>query len=258
LQHLRWMSRPQLLIGFLLVCLLVGGTSTVLAQVINRPLVIAPKPQVRGAYTQVHPPINCNVLRCIALTFDDGPHAGVTPKVLDVLRDEQVKATFFIVGSRVAGREHLIQRAFSEGHEIGNHSWNHPMFTELSPAQIESQLRDTQEAIMQAGVPAPHIFRPPYGAVDDAVLAHTPLTTVRWNIDPADWDVRNAVKVKKGILEQARPGGIILLHDTHITTAYALRGTIHELKKRKFHFVTVSQLLQVGPGDRGNYSGRPQ
>jgi peptidoglycan/xylan/chitin deacetylase (PgdA/CDA1 family) len=251
------MSRPQLLLGFLLVCLLTGGASHALAHTNRTQLSVLSGPQVRGAQTHPFPPINCTAERCIALTFDDGPHAVVTPKVLDILKEEQVNATFYVVGSRVAGREHYLQRAYSEGHEIGNHSWNHPMFTKLSPAQIEWQLHKTQEAIMRAGVPAPHTFRPPYGAVNAAVLAHVDLPTVRWNIDPADWDVRDAAKVRQGIIGHAKPGGIVLLHDTHISTAHAMRGTIRELKRQGYQFVTASQMLQVTPGDRGDYTNRP-
>jgi peptidoglycan/xylan/chitin deacetylase (PgdA/CDA1 family) len=215
------------------------------------------QPQVRGASRPFAEAPDCAVVACIALTFDDGPHSVVTPKVLDVLAREQVPATFFVVGSRVAGREYLVQRAYRDGHEIGNHSWNHASFTKLSAAAVQTQLDWTQQAIMRAGVPEPHLFRPPYGAIDARVMAHADLTVVGWNIDPADWHYKNAAKVTKGIVKQAKPGGIILLHDTHITTAYALGPTIRKLK-RHYQFVTVSQLLGVAKGDHGLYLGQQQ
>lgn len=254
--YFRWLARPQLLMGFVVVCLCVGALAAVDRTVSHSPLAVAAsEPRVKGLYQPAVPIPNCNAVPCMALTFDDGPNSSVTPRILDILAQQQVRATFFVVGQHVEGREHLLRRMHTEGHEVGNHSWNHPMFTKLSPADMEVQVRMAQRAIMAAGVPAPNLFRPPYGAVDPTVMGHTDMTVVRWNVDPADWYVRDAQKVKDHIVAYARPGGIVLLHDAHATTADALELAIRELKPH-YRFVTVSQLLNVTPGDRGLYFGR--
>jgi peptidoglycan/xylan/chitin deacetylase (PgdA/CDA1 family) len=192
----------------------------------------------------------------MALTFDDGPDPKVTPRILDILASHQIKATFFVVGKRVGGQEALLRRIHTEGHEIGNHSWSHPSFTKLSTADMEQQLRATQQAIVRAGVPAPTLFRPPYGAVDTAVLGHARMTIVRWDIDPADWEVKDAQRIKDHLIAHAHAGGIALLHDVHPSTADALELVLPELTPR-YHFVTASHLLNVTPGDQGMYFGRP-
>jgi peptidoglycan-N-acetylglucosamine deacetylase len=208
---------------------------------------------VRGMHTPRTP--DCRATPCVALTFDDGPDGAVTARVLDILSRQHVKATFFLVGQRVPGREALVHRAYADGHEIGDHGWNHANFSRLSPGEMEMQLRMSQAAIANAGVPAPRLFRPPYGAVDPVVLSHVGLTVVRWNVDPADWDVQNAPEIQARIIQQTRPGGIILLHDIYPTTADALEPTILALKQQ-YQFVTVSQLLGLMPGDQGQYFGR--
>ena len=132
-------------------------------------------------------PVNCRLHPCLALTFDDGPNPITTPQVLRILEKEQVHASFFVVGSRVPANQALLQRMFTDGDEIGDHSWTHPDFTTLSPAQIRQQITLTQNAIKAAGVPAPTLFRPPYGAVNARVIANVPLTIMFWNEDPEDW-----------------------------------------------------------------------
>lgn len=251
--YFRWVRRPQLLVVFFVVCVCASGCG-----VVTRPALVSfetagASPRVQGIRLSTIP--DCTAVPCMALTFDDGPDPDVTPRILDILARERVKATFFMVGNHVGGREYLVRRAYAEGHEIGNHSWSHASFTKLSPADVEMQLRLTQEAIMAAGVPAPHLFRPPYGAFNGMVLAHADIAVIRWNIDPADWDSKDPQKIQEHLLAYARPGGIALLHDTQPATADALDITLRELKSH-YQFVTVSQLLQLASGDHGLYFGR--
>lgn len=199
---------------------------------------------------------DCTATPCIALTFDDGPNELATPPILDILAKEQVKATFFVIGLHVVGHEAILQREFREGHEIGNHTWSHPDLSTLPPEAVEDQLQLTQKAITAAGVPAPRVLRPPYGVIDQTVASHNHLTVVRWNIDPEDWKVQDPIKIQEHIMAHARPGAIILLHDMYPTTVAALEPTIQALKQRQFHFVTASQLLDLSPGDQGQYFGR--
>jgi peptidoglycan/xylan/chitin deacetylase (PgdA/CDA1 family) len=196
-------------------------------------------------------PPDCRKQACIALTFDDGPYPATTNKILDTLAREHVPATFFVVGSRVAGNEALLRRMQAEGNEIGNHSWDHPDLTTKTPAQIRHEVADTQAALAAAGVRPPHLFRPPYGAVDKEVRQNVGLTLALWNEDPRDWDSKSAGEVQKAMLESARPGGVIDAHDIYSTTADALGPAIVKLKAKHFTFVTMSELMNhddPGPG----------
>jgi len=192
---------------------------------------------------------------CIALTFDDGPDPAVTPRILDVLNRQQAAGTFFLVGREIPGREPIIRHMYQTGHEIGNHSWNHRDFTALSGREMRDEWQSTQAAIVRAGVPAPRLFRPPYGAVNPAVRSQVPLTIVRWDVDTEDWYSRDTARVTDSIIHSAHPGAIILLHDRYATTADALEPAVIALKQH-YQLVTVSQLLGLQPGDPGQYFNR--
>ncbi|HEY1835432.1 MAG TPA: polysaccharide deacetylase family protein [Candidatus Saccharimonadales bacterium] len=202
-------------------------------------------------------PVNCKLQPCIALTFDDGPDMYTTPQVLSILEREHVHASFFIVGSRVAGNQALLRRMFADGDEIGDHSWTHPDFTTLKPAQIRQQIAFTQKAIHAAGVPAPTLFRPPYGAVDQKVISNVPLTFMFWNEDPEDWAADSPKQVEKAVIASAKPGGVVDMHDIYHVTAESLDPIIKKLKAEHYQFVTVSQLLGLQPGQKGEFYGRP-
>lgn len=256
---LRWVRRPQAVVCFVVLCLCVaafGGMTRSVSSIVRESFYshyLINDPQVKGAAVERLARPDCSKKPCIALTFDDGPHDRVTPHILDTLARHDVKATFFLVGSHIAGREELVRREHREGHEIGNHSWSHPDLTKLAPADALSEIARTQTAIAQTGVPAPRLMRPPYGAIDEMVAGHTRLTIIRWNVDPADWKTKDPAKLHEQILTQARSGAIILLHDKPATAA-ALDGVIASLKP-VYQFVTVSQLLDLSMGDQGQFFG---
>lgn len=252
-RNFEWMRHPTLVTGFASLCLLFGALGS-LARPLPPPTAIPPMPHVMGA--KVLPPVpDCSTTPCLALTFDDGPDSVATPLILDVLARHQVKATFFVVGSHVAGNEAILQREQREGHEIGNHTWSHPDLSKLSPEGVVDQLQRTQAAIAAAGVPAPRVVRPPYGVIDPMIASHNHLTVVRWNVDPADWKFRDPQGIFEHIVTNARPGAVILLHDLYPSTAAAVDMAIQTLKPH-YQFVTASQLLNLSPGDQGQYFGR--
>jgi peptidoglycan/xylan/chitin deacetylase (PgdA/CDA1 family) len=245
-----------------LVVALIGGAVLWRQQAYQLPPTPAPNSQhTTGAVLGAHvarthaKPINCHVVPCLALSFDDGPNAITTPQLLAALEAEDVPATFFVVGRRIAGQEALLRQMYNDGDEIGNHSWSHPDFTKLHPQAMIEQIKRTETAVITAGLPPPRLFRPPYGAVNKAMLdtIHAPI--IMWNIDPADWDQTDPAKLKDLIQHQARAGGIMVLHDNHNPTAQIAREVIHNLKKR-FKLVTVSQLLDLPPDARGEFFGR--
>lgn len=202
------------------------------------------------------PRVNCEAAKCIALTFDDGPDAVTTPQVLDILKKHDVHATFFVLGKRVVANEALVRRMHAEGHEVGNHSWNHPYFTRISIEQVQDEIESTQQAVMRAGVPAPRLFRPPYGDVNETVLAHVPLTTVQWNIDPQDWLPKRQVHLLEYMAAHARPGGVVVMHDTKTATLERLDALVVQLKAQQYTLVTVSDVLGIEPGQPGLYFSR--
>ncbi len=202
------------------------------------------------------PPVDCAQEACLALTFDDGPSSQVTPQILDILAKHHVQATFFIVGSHVAGNEELLRRMYRDGHEIGNHSWSHPDFTTITAAQLDMQVAKAQQAIVRAGVPAPTLFRPPYGAVNAVVRAHVPMTLAMWNVDPEDWRQKTGKEVVERVEAGIKPGRVVDMHDVHQPTADGLDQLLTDLTNANYKLVTFSQLFNLAPGQRGLFYGR--
>lgn len=199
---------------------------------------------------------NCETAKCLALTFDDGPDPAITPQILDTLKRHNARATFFVLGGHVSGNEAILRRIHGEGHEIGNHSWSHPHFTRISLEQARHEIDATQQAILKAGVPAPHLFRPPYGDVNETVLAHIPLSVVRWNIDPEDWRPRQQTRLLEHMATYARPGGVAVMHDTEATTLAQLDALLSQLEAQQYTLTTVSDVLGIEPGQQGLYFSR--
>ncbi|RLU33537.1 polysaccharide deacetylase family protein [Streptococcus iniae] len=181
--------------------------------------------------------------KIVALTFDDGPNPVTTPQVLSILDKYHAKGTFFMLGSKISGNEDLVKKVKEAGHEIGNHSWDHPNLTKLSPDQVSFQIKNTNMAIEKVTGKAPIFFRPPYGATNANVQSIVALTQVLWTVDTRDWENHNTEAILANIKAQLRPGGIILMHDVHQTTVNALPTVLDYLKSQDYKFVTVSQVL---------------
>lgn len=209
-----------------------------------QPTPVAPSAEQPAPGTEV----DCEAVACVALTFDDGPGRH-TNRLLDTLRDAGVPATFFVLGSAIAGNEATLQRMVSEGHALGNHTWDHPDLTGLSPEQVEEQLRLTTNAIVAATGVAPTSLRPPYGAFVPGQTPSGQLPVVLWDVDTEDWKNRNVGETTKRAVTGAKPGSIILLHDIHPTSVDAVPGIISKLQEAGYVFVTVPTLLgQTEPG----------
>jgi peptidoglycan-N-acetylglucosamine deacetylase len=249
---LRWIQRPQFLAAGIVVLLIIGGAMLRPAEAQLSPRVST----INQTSVQRAMPADCTAQACLALTFDDGPDVHLTPQVLDILKRHNAHATFFVQGSHVPGNEAILKRIHAEGHEIGNHSWGHPYFTKLTPEQIRQEIASTQEVIAKAGVPAPHLFRPPYGDINTVVMGHIPLTVVRWNIDPEDWHPNKKAYLLEHMASHARPGGVVIMHDTEATTVEKLEPLLVQLKTGNYTFVTVSELLSITPGQKGVYFNR--
>ncbi|MGE7953484.1 polysaccharide deacetylase family protein [Lysinibacillus xylanilyticus] len=180
----------------------------------------------------------------VALTFDDGPDAKVTPQVLAILKKYDAKATFFMVGTNVSKNPAIVEQVYEAGHEIGNHTWNHPKLTSLSTSAVKQEVDKTSNAIYNAIGQYPTVFRPPYGATNDKVRSVITTPSILWSIDTLDWKHRNADKVLSYVKASAKDGSIILMHDIHQSTANGLENVILYLQKQGYEFVTVSEILQ--------------
>lgn len=217
----------------------------------------APQPQPAPASPPVAQNTSCPQGRCVALTFDDGP-GPYTNKLLDILSGRGAKATFFVLGSKVAGNAGTLQRAHKEGHQIGNHTWGHPDLSQLGPDVINGELARTSDAIRAAIGTAPNSARPPYGAMSPAVtteLAKLGMSAVLWSVDTRDWADRNSDIVCNRAVANARPGSIILLHDIHVSSVDAVPCILDTLSKQGYSFVTVNSILGTMAPGQTYYAG---
>ena len=186
----------------------------------------------------------------IAMTFDDGPSATLTPKLLDLLAAHHIKATFFVIGENVAEHPEIVARAAREGHEIANHSWSHPNLGKMSDEGVRRQLQQTDDAIKNTTGKRPTLMRPPYGSITarEKRWIHDEFgyDIILWDVDPYDWKRPGPAVVRSRILKETRPGSIVLSHDIHPGTIEAMPSTFDELEAKGFKFVTVSELIRMG------------
>ena len=183
----------------------------------------------------------------VAMTFDDGPHPQNTPRLLDMLRTRNIKATFYVIGSNVDRHPQIVRRIVAEGHEIGNHTYTHRKLTSLGSSEVRREMSRTQDAIVRAAGVKPRTMRPPYGALlqsqREMIFSEFRYPTIMWSVDPQDWKRPGPAIVKSRILSGANNGAIILAHDLHAPTVDAMPGTFDGLLSKGFKFITVSQLL---------------
>src|SRR5437773_3145726 len=197
----------------------------------------------------------------IAMTFDDGPSATLTPKLLDLLAAHHIKATFFVIGENVAEHPEIVARAAQEGHEIANHSWSHPNFGKMSDENVRRQLQQTDDAIKNATGKRPTLLRPPYGSITarEKRWIHDEFgyDIILWDVDPYDWKRPGPAVVRARILKETRPGSIVLSHDIHPGTIEAMPSTFDELETKGFKFVTVSELIRMAAARPSHPSPQP-
>jgi peptidoglycan-N-acetylglucosamine deacetylase len=176
----------------------------------------------------------------VRLTFDDGPVRANTTRVLNILSNYKIKATFFVIGQRVRRHPGLVKREYREGHSVQNHTYTHPDLTTLGPVEIRRELRATNRAIKAAGVPRPYRFRPPQGHTNAKVRsvgASLGLIQTLWSVDPHDWANPPASVICRRVVTNVSPGSIVLLHDgTGTNTVEALPCIIKRLRAQGYRF----------------------
>ncbi|MEU8265927.1 polysaccharide deacetylase family protein [Sphaerisporangium sp. NPDC049002] len=188
--------------------------------------------------------VNCAKVKCIALTFDDGP-GPYTGKLLDLLREHRTKVTFFLVGRRVAKFRKTARRMAREGHEIGGHTYTHPHLTSLSDDEVRDEIVRTQDAIRRATGKEPDIMRPPFGDTDDrvrSIAAELGLSQIVWDGSSRDWELRDTAAITKKVLGLAKRDRVVLMHDIWPETVKAMPKILTTLEKRGYHVVPVKSL----------------
>lgn len=183
----------------------------------------------------------------IALTFDDGPSV-YTPRILDCLEKYGQKATFFVVGTNAARYGSTMKRAYDMGCEIGNHSYNHPNLNRLSYNGIVNEMNATDVHIIAATGSAATVSRTPGGSYNSTVCSTIKTPIILWSVDTMDWKTRDTWSTVNSVLNNAKDGDIVLMHDIHSPTIRAAEILIPELVSRGYQLVTVSELAQY----RGN------
>lgn len=218
----------------------------------NTPLLAVAAPMPTPAPTTPRKPAynSCNVeSNTVAMTFDDGPHPKLTPRLLDILKERGIKATFFVIGKCVAEYPDIAKRIVAEGHEIANHTWNHPQLPKLSPTAFAAEITQTNDAIQQATGILPVTMRPPYGAINAGITKRLNeeygLSVILWSVDPQDWKIRKSDHVSSHIIKNAAPGAIILAHDIHASTIDAMPAALDALQAKGYKFATVSELIAM-------------
>ncbi|MBQ8175306.1 MAG: polysaccharide deacetylase family protein [Clostridia bacterium] len=189
--------------------------------------------------------------KVIAFTFDDGPHPYYTDQILEVLEHENVHATFFEIGVNIAAYPDVTRRVVAAGHEIGNHSYTHPIGRAKETSIWEEEIRKTDKLLAELGIQSPSLFRPPQGKCPvglSSLLETTDKIAILWNVDTRDWEHRTTDEIIREVEENVRGGDIVLFHDyvsAESTTIPAIKKLIPALKERGYQFVTVSELLDT-------------
>ncbi len=183
--------------------------------------------------------------KMVALTYDDGPYTQVTNRILDALEENNGRATFFVVGSRVSTYKDCIKREVALGCEIGNHTYNHTILTSVGSSTIKSEISKTNKAVKKITGQAPVIVRTPGGAVNSTVKANIGYPMFNWSVDTLDWKNRNSSSVVSSIKNNVRDGSIVLMHDLYGSTATATEEIVPWLVKNGYQLVTVSELMAV-------------
>lgn len=179
----------------------------------------------------------------IAITFDDGPSSRYTGRLLDGLKERNVKASFFLIGENAEENPVLVERIYKEGHLIGNHTYSHVQMTHLSEEAAVREIEKTDQVI--SAITGEHVayMRPPFGAWQRELEVRMEVLPVLWSVDPLDWTTENVDEIVSKVVTEVEEGDIILLHDCYASSVEAALQIVDILQKEGYEFVTVDRLL---------------
>jgi peptidoglycan/xylan/chitin deacetylase (PgdA/CDA1 family) len=187
----------------------------------------------------------------VAISFDDGPVSNYTKEILEVLKNENVKATFFCIGNRIAGNEEILKQVHAQGHLIGNHSYSHHFWFDMySAGKMLADLAQMDEEVYTVIGYRPKLFRPPYGVTNPNVkkaIIQGGYTPIGWSVRSMDTVIKNKEKLLTKINKAIAPGAVFLFHDTSKSTLKVLPAFIQEVKKRGYQVTPLDKLLDLRP-----------
>ena len=196
---------------------------------------------------------NRNAGKSVALTFDDGPHAEYTPKILEILKKYNARATFFVIGKNAKEHPEIVKQSFLEGHEIGNHTYSHPKMNSINSEKVIDEIQKTSQIIEEITGQKPMLFRSPGGYLDDGIINVIEKNDCipvlwSWRQDTRDWAKPSVESAVNTVLDNLRDGDIILFHDFNTKgspTPAALEIILPKLIERGYSLVTVSELMSM-------------
>lgn len=183
--------------------------------------------------------------KLLALTFDDGPGHASTNYLLDELQKRDARVTFFVLGSRVEQYPDVLKREYTDGHEIGSHTYNHKNLFHLTDYEIMKELQNTNDVVKKYTGYTPTLLRPPYGNINDHIKGLTNMNTILWDVDTLDWKLKDKNKIASAIVNHAADGSIILLHDIYQNSVQGAIMAIDILKNQGYEFVTISEMAEL-------------
>lgn len=181
----------------------------------------------------------------VALTFDDGPRAGTTDRLLDGLQQRGASATFFVIGEEAEAAPELVRRMKTEGHQVGNHTWSHVRLEGASRETILREISQTDALLTDLLGQGSYWLRPPYGFLTPGTEKLVKVPMVKWSVDPRDWESKNTEQVVQAVLKDVKPNSIVLLHDIYPTSVDAALQIVDALQQKGYCFVTVEELLRL-------------
>jgi peptidoglycan/xylan/chitin deacetylase (PgdA/CDA1 family) len=187
----------------------------------------------------------------IAISFDDGPVSNYTTEILQLLKQDNIKATFFCIGNRIAGNENIVKKIKDDGHIIGNHSYSHHFWFDIfsSEKMLDDLKKMDQETERVTGI-VPKLFRPPYGVTNPNLkkaIIKGNYIPVGWSVRSMDTVIRDEKKLLDKINRSLKPGAVFLFHDTSKTTVNILPEFIREVKKKGYNIIPLDKLLHLVP-----------
>lgn len=188
--------------------------------------------------------------KIVALTFDDGPDARFTPLILDILKENSVQATFFVVGKNAEENPEILLRIKDEGHEIANHTYSHPEMKNISPEELLAQVKKTDTVVQNITGQNTPFMRPPKGVIDGRqleILAEGGYQTALWNICLENKECKSPQEMAQRIITNIQPGNVVLMHDGRLDRTFTVKALpilIKGLKDKGFSFTTLSKLHQ--------------
>lgn len=183
--------------------------------------------------------------KLVALTFDDGPSPETTPRLLDILYEKDVLATFFALGKMARNNPDIILRAKKEGHTVASHTMYHQNLIRISASAVESDVSEAKSVLKSILGQSPTLTRPPYGNINNAVRSSTGTPLILWSVDTLDWKSRDVSAIIETTKAQVHDGAIILMHDIYDTTVDAVPIIIDDLRKDGYEFVMISELAKA-------------